>query len=133
MSKVLHCGDVMEGCAQVLRGTTEDEVMQQAGVHAARDRTCRWSGGISPMRSTGCWNVLTVPSTRRSASSPTRRMSYAHHSPSSTHCWRRASCIDIPTLHPCDQPWGDCSTSANSRDTCWTGIALDAGQKRGRP
>ena len=58
MSKVLHCGDVMEGCAQVLRGTTEDEVMQQAGVHAARDRTCRWSGGISPMRSTGCWNVL---------------------------------------------------------------------------
>ncbi len=37
MSKVLHCGDVMEGCAQVLRGTTEDEVMQQAGVHAARD------------------------------------------------------------------------------------------------
>jgi predicted small metal-binding protein len=37
MRKVLHCADVMEGCAQVLHGATEDEVMQQAGQHAARD------------------------------------------------------------------------------------------------
>ena len=37
MTKVLNCADVMQGCAQVLRGQTEDEVMQQAGEHAARD------------------------------------------------------------------------------------------------
>jgi hypothetical protein len=40
----------------------------------------------------------------------------------STHCWRRASCIEIPTPHPCDQSWGGCSTSANSRDAA--GIAV---------
>jgi predicted small metal-binding protein len=37
MTKVLHCGDVMEGCAMVLRGPTEDDVMRQAGEHAGRD------------------------------------------------------------------------------------------------
>jgi predicted small metal-binding protein len=36
MTKVLNCADVMQGCAMVIRGESEDEVMQQAGDHAAR-------------------------------------------------------------------------------------------------
>jgi predicted small metal-binding protein len=34
MAKVLRCGDLMSGCQHVIKGTTEEEVLQQAGKHA---------------------------------------------------------------------------------------------------
>jgi predicted small metal-binding protein len=37
MTKVLNCADVMQGCAMVIRGESDDDVMRQAGEHAARD------------------------------------------------------------------------------------------------
>lgn len=37
MTKVLHCGEVMEGCVMVLRGETEDDVMRQGRAHAEQD------------------------------------------------------------------------------------------------
>ena len=35
MEKVLHCGDLMAGCAHVVRGKTEEDVLRQAAKHAA--------------------------------------------------------------------------------------------------
>jgi len=35
MAKVLRCGDLMAGCAHVVRGESEDEILQQAAKHAA--------------------------------------------------------------------------------------------------
>jgi predicted small metal-binding protein len=37
MSKILHCRDVGFDCEGVVRGETEDEVLQQAAAHAAAD------------------------------------------------------------------------------------------------
>lgn len=34
MTKVLKCGDLMPGCDFQARGDTDDEVLQQAAVHA---------------------------------------------------------------------------------------------------
>ena len=34
MAKVLRCGDLMAGCPAVIKGTTEEEVLQQAAKHA---------------------------------------------------------------------------------------------------
>lgn len=34
MSKVLHCGDIVPGCEAVVRGDSDEAVMQQAVVHA---------------------------------------------------------------------------------------------------
>ncbi len=34
MPKELRCGDVMPGCAHVIRGQTEDEVMKKGAAHA---------------------------------------------------------------------------------------------------
>jgi predicted small metal-binding protein len=35
MAKTLACGDIMDGCSAVFTGETEDEVLAQAGTHAA--------------------------------------------------------------------------------------------------
>lgn len=37
MTKTLACGDIMEGCSATFSGATEDEVLAQAGKHAAED------------------------------------------------------------------------------------------------
>ena len=37
MAKILHCGEIVPGCAHTMRGESEDEVMQQAGQHAAQE------------------------------------------------------------------------------------------------
>jgi predicted small metal-binding protein len=37
MSLQLACADVMPGCPAVVTGETEDEIMSQAGQHAAAD------------------------------------------------------------------------------------------------
>jgi predicted small metal-binding protein len=37
MAKVLHCAEVVPGCAHTMRGNTEDEVMAQAAAHAAAE------------------------------------------------------------------------------------------------
>lgn len=34
MAKELHCGDIMEGCAHVVRGDTEEEVLEKGARHA---------------------------------------------------------------------------------------------------
>lgn len=35
MARELRCGDVVEGCDGVVRGTDDADVMQQAAAHAA--------------------------------------------------------------------------------------------------
>jgi predicted small metal-binding protein len=35
MTKTLACGEIMDGCAATFSGETEDEVLAQAGQHAA--------------------------------------------------------------------------------------------------
>jgi predicted small metal-binding protein len=37
MTKVLHCAEVVPGCAHTMQGQTEDDVMQQASAHAASE------------------------------------------------------------------------------------------------
>lgn len=37
MAKILHCRDVGFDCEGVIRGETEDEVLQQAAEHARND------------------------------------------------------------------------------------------------
>jgi predicted small metal-binding protein len=37
MAKELKCGELFPGCSIVARGETEDEILQQAAVHAKRD------------------------------------------------------------------------------------------------
>lgn len=34
MAKELHCGEIMEGCPAVIRGESEDEVLQKGARHA---------------------------------------------------------------------------------------------------
>jgi predicted small metal-binding protein len=34
MAKELHCGEIMEGCPAVIRGESEDEVLQKGAQHA---------------------------------------------------------------------------------------------------
>jgi predicted small metal-binding protein len=34
MSKKLHCGDIMKGCSEVIRGETEEEVLRKGAQHA---------------------------------------------------------------------------------------------------
>lgn len=34
MTKELHCGEIMEGCPEVIRGETEDEVLKKGAQHA---------------------------------------------------------------------------------------------------
>lgn len=34
MAKELHCGEIMDGCSAVIRGETEEEVLQKGAVHA---------------------------------------------------------------------------------------------------
>ena len=34
MTKELHCGEIMEGCPEVIRGETEDEVLKTGAQHA---------------------------------------------------------------------------------------------------
>jgi len=34
MSKELHCGEIMDGCPAVIRGQTEEEVLQKGAQHA---------------------------------------------------------------------------------------------------
>jgi predicted small metal-binding protein len=34
MAKELHCGEIMEGCPEVIRGTTEEEVLRKGAQHA---------------------------------------------------------------------------------------------------
>ena len=34
MAKELHCGEIMDGCPEVIRGQTEEEVLQKGAVHA---------------------------------------------------------------------------------------------------
>jgi len=34
MSKELHCGEIMKGCPEVIRGETEEEVMRKGAQHA---------------------------------------------------------------------------------------------------
>jgi predicted small metal-binding protein len=34
MGKVLRCGDIVGGCPEVIRGETEDEIMEKGAVHA---------------------------------------------------------------------------------------------------
>lgn len=35
MTKTLACGDIMEGCSATFSADTEDELLEQAGQHAA--------------------------------------------------------------------------------------------------
>ena len=35
MTRVLRCGDIVGGCTEVIRGETDDEVMEKGSVHAA--------------------------------------------------------------------------------------------------
>lgn len=35
--KTLACGEIMPGCSATFSGQTEDDVLQQAGKHAAED------------------------------------------------------------------------------------------------
>ena len=37
MAKVLHCAEVVPGCAHTMRGDSEDDVMRQAAQHAAAE------------------------------------------------------------------------------------------------
>ena len=37
MSKTLACGEIMEGCSATFTGETEEEILAQAGQHAAED------------------------------------------------------------------------------------------------
>ncbi len=34
MAKILRCGDLMTGCQHIVKGATEEEVLQQAAKHA---------------------------------------------------------------------------------------------------
>ena len=34
MAKELHCGEIMDGCPAVIRGESEDEVLQKGAQHA---------------------------------------------------------------------------------------------------
>ncbi len=34
MEKILRCGDLMAGCPVMIKGTSEEEVMQKAAKHA---------------------------------------------------------------------------------------------------
>ncbi|HET6617427.1 MAG TPA: DUF1059 domain-containing protein [Gemmatimonadota bacterium] len=34
MTKELHCGEIMEGCPEVIRGETEEEIMKKGAQHA---------------------------------------------------------------------------------------------------
>lgn len=34
MAKELHCGEIMDGCPEVIRGETEEEVLQKGARHA---------------------------------------------------------------------------------------------------
>jgi predicted small metal-binding protein len=34
MTKELHCGEFMKGCTTVIRGETEDEVLEKGAEHA---------------------------------------------------------------------------------------------------
>ncbi|HET9332505.1 MAG TPA: DUF1059 domain-containing protein [Gemmatimonadota bacterium] len=34
MAKELHCGDIMDGCPEVIRGATEEEVLRKGAQHA---------------------------------------------------------------------------------------------------
>lgn len=34
MGKELHCGEIMEGCPEVIRGKTEEEVLEKGARHA---------------------------------------------------------------------------------------------------
>lgn len=34
MAKELHCGEIMDGCPAVIRGETEEEVLQKGAQHA---------------------------------------------------------------------------------------------------
>lgn len=35
MAKELHCGEIMDGCPEVIRGETEEEVLEKGARHAA--------------------------------------------------------------------------------------------------
>ncbi len=37
MTKTLACGEIMDGCSATFSAATEDEVLAQAGKHAAED------------------------------------------------------------------------------------------------
>ena len=37
MTKILHCAEIVPGCAETMRGETEEEVMSQAGAHGAQE------------------------------------------------------------------------------------------------
>ncbi len=37
MAKTLACGEIMDGCSATFSAATEDEVLAQAGKHAAED------------------------------------------------------------------------------------------------
>jgi predicted small metal-binding protein len=37
MGKVLRCGELFPGCSIEARGETDEEILQQAAVHAKRD------------------------------------------------------------------------------------------------
>ena len=34
MARVLRCGDIISGCPEVIRGETDNEVMEKGAVHA---------------------------------------------------------------------------------------------------
>jgi predicted small metal-binding protein len=34
MAKELHCGDIIDGCHEVIRGESEEEVMRKGAQHA---------------------------------------------------------------------------------------------------
>ena len=34
MTKELHCGEIMDGCPEVIRGENEEEVMRKGAQHA---------------------------------------------------------------------------------------------------
>jgi predicted small metal-binding protein len=34
MAKELHCGEIMDGCPEVIRGQNEEEVMRKGAQHA---------------------------------------------------------------------------------------------------
>lgn len=34
MTKELHCGEIMDGCPEVIRGQTEEEVLKKGAQHA---------------------------------------------------------------------------------------------------
>ena len=34
MTKELHCGEIMDGCHEVIRGETEEDVLRQGAEHA---------------------------------------------------------------------------------------------------